>query len=562
MLDSKMFGEVPQKIHNVVVNTLESLEEKNEDKIKKANRIYVIARVATIFCVVFLVTGITVSSVGVLRQKYKERMQEMTHEDFEEFYELWDEKLSRDFTVKELERYHKLEELYEKNGVFPKGQVEVLEGGELYNGKGIALDIREHILYLPGELSDEDLLQLIDYRKKHIYSVYMLNEERINAEESWRVRVVDMTPEEMEEIYKMWVYSTGEVTGAFCRNLSEEEWGRYNELEIRYEEEGLFPEKEICIIRYKEEYTGQEAAFCVQNGTYYFPKGELTDEQMLQMIDFTHKASYAFSKIADEINFGLREGFPIIVREYEVFRQRMEALAEGDYEMFGRMEEKSYSRELTVEEAERYRQWEDSYKRHGVFPEGQITLLAKGENYSGIGTAFDSMTGKIYLPTQEMSDEELLQLIDFRNKCVYSEYMLQVEANRKENAWIERVELLDYGAMIDIYLRWQFADTEVRGGFSRELSIEEKARYDELERKYEKEGLFPEKEVKTVGQKDLIGEGVTFYSRECMYYLPEEELTDEELLQIIDFTHKAIYVCDKIDREVNMGLREAYNIYR
>ena len=124
------------------------------------------------------------------------------------------------------------------------------------------------------------------------------------------------------------------------------------------------------------------------------------------------------------------------------------------------------------------------------------------------------------------------------------------------------MELLDYGAMIDVYLRWQFADTEVRGGFSRELSIEEKARYDELEWKYEKEGLFPEKEVKTVGQKDLIGEGVTFYSRECMYYLPEEELTDEELLQIIDFTHKAIYICDKIDREVNMGLREAYNIYR
>ncbi len=562
MLDEKMFGEVPLKIHNVVVNTLESLEVKKEETIKKANGLYVISRVAVILCAVFLVTGITVTSVGALRQTYKERMEEMTREDFEEFYELWDEKLSRDFTVKELERYHKLEELYEKNGVFPKGQVKVLKAGEVYNGNGIALDLAEHVLYLPEELSDEDLLQLIDYRKKHVYSVYMLNEERLNTEERWRERVADMTPEETEGLYKIWVYSTGEVTGALCRKLSEEERERYNELKIRYKEEGLFPEREICIIRYKEDYAGQEAAFCVQDGTYYFPEGELTNEQMLQMIDFTQRASYAFSKLADEINLGLREEFPLIVREYEVFRQRMEALTEKDYEEYGSMEEKSYSRELTVEEVERYGQLENSYRRHGLFPEGELTVLAKGEEYSGTGIAFDEVTGKVYIPVREMSEEELLQLIDFRNKRIYSKYMLQVEANRKEYAWIDCVECLDYNAMIDIYLCWRFADTEARGGFSRELSISEKARYEELERKYEVEGLFPEKKVNVVSQKDLIGEGVAFYSGECVYYLPEEILTDEDLLQIIDFTHKAIYICEKIDREVNMGLREAYNIYR
>ncbi len=561
MLDEKMFGDVPQKIHKVVANTLEALEEGTEKVKKSNNRQWGFGRAAVIFGALFLITGITVCSVGALRQNYKERMEEMTREDYEQFYSMWEEEMNREFTNDELARYDELEELYVKNGVFPQGGVKVLEEGEVYNGKGIALDIVNHILYLPEELSDEDLLQLIDYQKKHVYSVYMLNEERINGEEMWRSRVTDMTPEEMEELYKMWVYANGEVSGAFSRNLQEEEDERYDALYEQYEK-GLFPEKEITIIRYTEEYGGVGAAFCVQDCTYYIPEETLSDEEMLQIIDFTHRALYAHWKINDEIALGLRDGYPQVVREFELFRLRMEAMTGEDYMLFADMAERGTNRELTTTEAALYMQLEDSYKRRGVFPEGQIKVLETGEAYSGIGVAFDRANGTLFFPADEMSEEELLQLIDFRNKCIYSEYVMQIEAKRQEIAWIDRVEALDYGRMTDYYLWWLIADTEVRGGFSRALSEEESKRYNEIVRKYETEGLYTETEINVESQKDLIGDEVTFYSKECRFYLPDRELTDEEMLQIIDYIHKAQYICEKLQKEVNMGLREEYYIYR
>ena len=141
---------------------------------------------------------------------------------------------------------------------------------------------------------------------------------------------------------------------------------------------------------------------------------------------------------------------------------------------------------------------EELYVKNGVFPQGGVKVL-----------------------------EELLQLIDFRNKCIYSEYVKQIEAKRQEIAWIDRVEAFDYGRMTDYYLWWLIADTGVRGGFSRVLSEEESKRYNEIVRKYETEGLYTETEINVESQKDLIGDGVTFYSKECRFYLPDRELTEE-----------------------------------
>lgn len=568
MLDKKMFGEVPQKIHNVVINTLESLEERPEN-IKRSNkRHWRFEHVAVIFCTLFLVTGITVFSVGALRQNYKERMEGMTHEDYERFYSMWEEEMNREFTDDELTRYYELEELYVKNGVFPQGSMKVLEEGEQYEGKGIALDIVNHILYLPESLSDEELLQLIDYQKKHIYSVYMLNEERLNAEIDWRKRMSDMTSEEMEEIYIMWGYARSEVRGAFCRALEPEESIRYDELYKKYETEGGYPEKEIAIIRYRKEYEEGTVAFCVQDCKFYFPLREMSDEEMLQIIDFYHKFMYACGKINDEIDLGVREDYPKIVREYEQFRLRMESVAAKDYEVYAEMDEKGMNRELTWEESERYRQLEDSYKRHGIFPQGQLKVLSKGETYGNTGVAFEAVTGMLLLPAQ-LSDEDLLQIIDFRSKCAYSEYMIQTRIKRLEYEWINCAEELSYEEMTDIYLLWryaavdergEFSEEKVVGGFSRELTPKEEERYKELVLRYETEGLFPKGEISTVSQENLIKDEPVFYIKEGLFYLPTEELTDEELLQIIEFTHRAQYVCNKMDYEVSMGLREEYYI--
>lgn len=88
------------------------------------------------------------------------------------------------------------------------------------------------------------------------------------------------------------------------------------------------------------------------------------------------------------------------------------------------------------------------------------------------------------------------------------------------------------------------------GGFSREYTPEEEKRYREMGKKYQ-EGIFPEEEVTKV---DTIQEAEAYefcyLTSTDTFCLPERELTDEELLQIIDFTVKREYAYgEHYDRE-------------
>lgn len=71
--------------------------------------------------------------------------------------------------------------------------------------------------------------------------------------------------------------------------------------------------------------------------------------------------------------------------------------------------------------------------------------------------------------------------------------------------------------------------------FSRELSDSEAERMKELWRLYGN-GMFPEKTIRLVEYEEEMPEGVFCYVFETGYFnLPEREMTDQELLQIIDF---------------------------
>ena len=111
------------------------------------------------------------------------------------------------------------------------------------------------------------------------------------------------------------------------------------------------------------------------------------------------------------------------------------------------------------------------------------------------------------------------------------------EMSRKEQKKIE--EANDYKNMTREH------DTEGLA-FSRELSGEETQRFDELWNKYEEEGLFPDGELKMVdkleGDEEISSLVYETWNREI--FLPASELTDEEMLQIIDFEHKSAYVVE------------------
>ena len=86
------------------------------------------------------------------------------------------------------------------------------------------------------------------------------------------------------------VAEQGNVTAEFSRELTARERSIYEQL--------------------TREYDGQELAYCISDAMFYEPERELTDEELLQMIDLEHKNQYIFERIGREIECGKRAGWP------------------------------------------------------------------------------------------------------------------------------------------------------------------------------------------------------------------------------------------------------------
>lgn len=86
------------------------------------------------------------------------------------------------------------------------------------------------------------------------------------------------------------VAEQGNVTAEFSRELTARERSIYEQL--------------------TREYDGQELAYCISDARFYEPERELTDEEMLQLIDLEHKNQYIFERIGREIECGKRAGWP------------------------------------------------------------------------------------------------------------------------------------------------------------------------------------------------------------------------------------------------------------
>ncbi len=83
---------------------------------------------------------------------------------------------------------------------------------------------------------------------------------------------------------------------AYTRELTESEKERMEQLRQAYENEGKFPEGEMTTVEKVAEVKADTFCYCYENSTVYLPKEELTDEQLLQLIDLQHVRDYAVSK--------------------------------------------------------------------------------------------------------------------------------------------------------------------------------------------------------------------------------------------------------------------------
>ena len=102
---------------------------------------------------------------------------------------------------------------------------------------------------------------------------------------------VEQTSEKEKE--SLWKDAAKADADTFSRELSEKEQKRLNELAEKYESEGLFPEGSILQISDKSEIVSDQICFLAQDSIFYLPETALTDEQMLELIDFYAKRDYS-----------------------------------------------------------------------------------------------------------------------------------------------------------------------------------------------------------------------------------------------------------------------------
>ncbi len=85
----------------------------------------------------------------------------------------------------------------------------------------------------------------------------------------------------------------------FSRAYTEKEENRMSELYGQYQS-GTFPTGELMQVENIEEAGEGELYFLVSDGTFYLPDRELTDEELLEIIDFYYKREYALNKRNEE----------------------------------------------------------------------------------------------------------------------------------------------------------------------------------------------------------------------------------------------------------------------
>lgn len=249
--------------------------------------------------------------------------------------------MSRAMSEDEDRRFGELYDLYCRDMAEPAGEVAVISSKDEYNGNGIAFSTEDGILNIPEqEMSDEEILQLVVFNLLEQYVDYEIYVKAKNP--LYYLNYLEqMTMQEVDEIYTNY-YSANTETSFYNRELSFDELGRRKILKMLYINGEKLPEHTISMMQNESEYTGEGIAFCIDNCTFYFPNDELSDEQLLELIDFQIKVDYCRQRIEDEIKGGIRSDWPYI--EY-VERERIVTLDSNvkvDEEILSRQWLKAY----------------------------------------------------------------------------------------------------------------------------------------------------------------------------------------------------------------------------
>lgn len=126
-------------------------------------------------------------------------------------------------------------------------------------------------------------------------------------------------------------------------------------------------------------------------------------------------------------------------------KDRLENIPKQELEAVNQMvqgqnnaEADSFSREYSKEEIKRMQQMQEAYQ-NGRFPQQTITFTDSVGQIPDDSLSYDPETGFLYLPDRTLTDEELLQIIDFNYTRDYA-VSQGTAAQEARKAWEEKEE--------------------------------------------------------------------------------------------------------------------------
>jgi len=108
-------------------------------------------------------------------------------------------------------------------------------------------------------------------------------------------RMSQLTEDEKEK-YVSDIQSSLAEADTFSRELTEKETERLKELQTKYEDEGLYPIDQIFVINSEQEVVSDRICFLPKTSTFYLPKTELSDEDILELIDYYYSLQYSLEQ--------------------------------------------------------------------------------------------------------------------------------------------------------------------------------------------------------------------------------------------------------------------------
>lgn len=120
-----------------------------------------------------------------------------------------------------------------------------------------------------------------------------------------------------------------------------------------------------------------------------------------------------------------------------LFKERMESMNQDEINDYFTTANSSsiirYSRNLTNEEINRMNALKYDYENNGIFPLNAISYMAFND-YQGDGISYDIEKDLMCIPDTPLSDEEILEIIDFYEKMNYSIDVISNQADSNNEA--------------------------------------------------------------------------------------------------------------------------------